>query len=1070
MKIEPIIIKITSIVTGLAMIVGFLPLKAEAVALWPTPPNPPDIAWRLDIQPGDILYDKDAVYSSIAGVFTIGHTAMYVGDLNIDGQTKQTQEIESLFKKGVTNDDISTWDYPHRDNVYLIRVNTTDAIKENAVSFVANQLDKPYDWHWWQKSADPNSPSWYCSELDWAAYFNQGIDLEHHTALEKAQPDLETPYVSPAEIFADEDTYVVSSHSTGFLDRFQGIVFMAFSPVDIQLTAPDGAIINKTENQIPGAYYIEDYQFDNGEVADLIVLPEGAPFGQYSVLVTPEPDAPPGSTYSLEVYRGSEGTSELIVQDQPVPTQSQSDSYNFSIGHSGSFYDTETSTGDTFQAGSIDFSLQSSGFSGNITLSNPAGESVSVLNNGSLDFQYKISATDFSGDLCNYLNLSANLDGNPKYNGPLTSFVNFNVGQFLAPENWAFTLNLSSSNTSLQGKNCSFKFVFDSWQTNLPDNTQGFVDSEEITNTVWAGYWSPPVVLNEILPNPLGDDCSLTGLNGEWVEIYNKTANQLDLAGWYIQDAANHQIVIQNLNTMSGSTIIGANGSGQEWMVVFMNSCILNNDTDTVMLFDDNSIQVDSYTYAAPQNNINNTPGATNNLAAYLPFDGNLQDLSGNNNNGTNYGASFVAGKVNQGLSFDGGSYVEVGDSSSLQSSAISIEAWVNQFGSPGSYKYIIAKHYASGYASYGLYTGSSGGLRFYIGHENGFVLSPDAGTGIWDGNWHHIVGIYDGSNVRLYVDGAEISSGTPTTKNIAYNNNDLYIGSYGTGYYFTGLIDEIKVYNRALSSQEVLDHYNAATPTGQVPEFKSYARIPDGSPNWVDPYPTPGGPNILFPESEPQTNEPSQAPENNNQDTEDTAINQETNATEDTIIQEMTGEIISEVASTTTSTMASSTASTTPQITEEIIPEPTSSPEEAVVDENLAPVTNQVAQQEPTNQQITDNQTKGLVEEAVSEKPEQESGEELKNESVKEPASQGASEPVSQPADNQQTDGTIEEVAAELPNEPTQQIQDSPENDVSSPQDKGSQNTQGDGALDQGATTDQGAVELDSTTETETQ
>ena len=65
--------------------------------------------------------------------------------------------------------------------------------------------------------------------------------------------------------------------------------------------------------------------------------------------------------------------------------------------------------------------------------------------------------------------------------------------------------------------------------------------------------------------------------------------------------------------------------------------------------------------------------------------------------------------------------------------------------------------------------------------------------------------------------------------------------------HYFNGFIDEVKIYNRALSADEISRHYNDVfNPSGLVPVDKSHARIPDGAKHWVDPFPTPGGPNIL--------------------------------------------------------------------------------------------------------------------------------------------------------------------------------------------------------------------------------
>jgi hypothetical protein len=176
-------------------------------------------------------------------------------------------------------------------------------------------------------------------------------------------------------------------------------------------------------------------------------------------------------------------------------------------------------------------------------------------------------------------------------------------------------------------------------------------------------------------------------------------------------------------------------------------------------------------------------------------------------------GTSWTQGRFRNALSFDGNAAaVDVPNENGLEGSQVTVSAWVNSATSPGKDKYIVSKGaQACLAASYGLYTGANNGLEFYVASNGGmsWSLSPDAGSGIWDGHWHSVVGTFDGSTVRLYVDGKEVGSGTPDTAAIPYdlqNGTDLLIGNYGgcSGLGFSGMIDEVKVFNRALGTQEI--------------------------------------------------------------------------------------------------------------------------------------------------------------------------------------------------------------------------------------------------------------------------
>jgi hypothetical protein len=110
----------------------------------------------------------------------------------------------------------------------------------------------------------------------------------------------------------------------------------------------------------------------------------------------------------------------------------------------------------------------------------------------------------------------------------------------------------------------------------------------------------------------------------------------------------------------------------------------------------------------------------------------------------------------------------------------------------------------------------------FYVSQNGGltYSLSPDFGTGIWDGKWHFVVGTYDGQNVRLYVDGKQVGNGTPATGSIGYGlptGNDLWLGHFdgcqGLGSFdFAGSIDEPTVWSTALTAQQISGGYALLT------------------------------------------------------------------------------------------------------------------------------------------------------------------------------------------------------------------------------------------------------------------
>lgn len=143
----------------------------------------------------------------------------------------------------------------------------------------------------------------------------------------------------------------------------------------------------------------------------------------------------------------------------------------------------------------------------------------------------------------------------------------------------------------------------------------------------WAAVADPQnVVLNEFLPNP---DESANGLNfgkdsdnmplGEWVELYNNGNVAIDIKDWYLADesggAGNTQAVVGLTNTQPATTTIPAHG----WLVIYFNKPVLNNTGDSIFLYTDGGVLVDSYTYDNPSDFCENEPTPKNTNASSTP-------------------------------------------------------------------------------------------------------------------------------------------------------------------------------------------------------------------------------------------------------------------------------------------------------------------------------------------------------------------------------------------------------------------------------------------------------------------
>ena len=191
-------------------------------------------------------------------------------------------------------------------------------------------------------------------------------------------------------------------------------------------------------------------------------------------------------------------------------------------------------------------------------------------------------------------------------------------------------------------------------------------------------------------------------------------------------------------------------------------------------------------------------------------------DASGNNNTATLVnGPLFAAGKNGNGLRFDGiNDYLTVPNSAGLNvaGSALTLSMWINPTGSTGD-QVVVGKHWntsmTSPYYQYGLELGSNGRVPVFLIGTTGGHQAASMGTALAVNQWSHLTIVFNGSTVAFYVDGAVAS-----TKSLAFSitarGNPLRIGAdASTQQFYKGMLDDVRLYNRALTQAEVTSDMN---------------------------------------------------------------------------------------------------------------------------------------------------------------------------------------------------------------------------------------------------------------------
>jgi hypothetical protein len=204
-------------------------------------------------------------------------------------------------------------------------------------------------------------------------------------------------------------------------------------------------------------------------------------------------------------------------------------------------------------------------------------------------------------------------------------------------------------------------------------------------------------------------------------------------------------------------------------------------------------------------------------LMASLNFDNNLDDQTGNGNAATAVGGSYnLRSTGNWDYKLNGTSeYLKLNSDPTLNStSGVTVSIWIKpqSFVGTGN-EAIVMKPLDTGAAPYYQYmlglTGSNTHYQFYFQlNIDGVIKTLWAKTQSTPGKWFHVVGLYNGSKIKIYINGL-LEYTFSAMGNIPNNNTDIYIGKNSiNGAFIPCEVDKLRIYNKGLTGEEVWKLY----------------------------------------------------------------------------------------------------------------------------------------------------------------------------------------------------------------------------------------------------------------------
>lgn len=229
---------------------------------------------------------------------------------------------------------------------------------------------------------------------------------------------------------------------------------------------------------------------------------------------------------------------------------------------------------------------------------------------------------------------------------------------------------------------------------------------------------------------------------------------------------------------------------------------------------------ISSVSYRVTRDFSINFAAAKNNLKGFWRFDENTgtsaRDSSSSANHGTAANCSYVDGRYGKALSFNGSSsYVSVADNAAFKpTTAITFAFWIYWTGS--TYSQIIHRQDFFAFKGYDISVDNTNQLQFGLGDGTANTYVFCGANSVPTNTWTHFVCTWsNGGVLTVYRNGVSLAVSSTFAGPIAYATGDLYFGrnSLAAGNYFTGYLDEVRIYNVGVTSGQALTMYSGETP-----------------------------------------------------------------------------------------------------------------------------------------------------------------------------------------------------------------------------------------------------------------